>query len=277
MPALGPTARPHPPGVTPSRSAPEAERALRRMRPALGTWVVIEARGPHAEPALEDAFRAISEVHERLHPERDGSDLRRLCQATPGDATLIHEDTFRVLRFAQRLSALSGGVFDPCLPEAEGRLDDLELGCTPEGRHWARCRQALVIDCGGLAKGYAIDRAVTALAAGGCSRGLVNAGGDLRVFGPASHTVLVRRSDGRCEPCELRDEALAVSEPGSGRAPRGHRGYYRRGAAAPSVRGFAAVLAARAMTADALTKCVLLCAPEVAGAAVLALGGQVLA
>jgi thiamine biosynthesis lipoprotein len=276
MPAPGPTARPHPPGVTASRSASDVEPAVRRMRPALGTWVVIEARGPHPEAALEGAFLAISEVQERLHPERDGSDLYRLCHAAPGEATLIHEDTFRVLRFAQRLCALSGGVFDPCLPDTKGRLDDLELGCTPEGRHWARCREALVIDCGGLAKGYAIDRAVTALAAGGCGSGLVNAGGDLRVFGAASHTVLVRRSDGRCEPCELRDEALAVSEPGSGRAPRGHRGYYRRGAPAPSLRGFAAVRAAQAMTADALTKCVLLCAPEVAGALVLALGGQVL-
>ena len=276
MPALGPTARPRPPGPSARRSVPGTEPAIRRMRPALGTWVVIEACGPGAKAALESAFRAVGEVEARLHAERGGSDLEHLRRAAPGDAIPIHEDTFTVLRFAQRLCALSGGVFDPCLPDAGGCLDDLELECTQDGRHWARCRVPLVIDCGGLAKGYAIDRAVAALVAGGCGSGLVNAGGDLRVFGPASQTVLVRRADGRCEPCELCDEALAVSERDSRRAPRGHRGYYRRGAPTYSVRRFAAVRAAEAMTADALTKCVMLCAPEVAAALVRGLGAQVL-
>jgi thiamine biosynthesis lipoprotein len=246
------------------------------MRLALGTWVVVEAQGPDVATALARAFRAIGEVDERLHPDRGGSDLERLRKAAPGEATLIHEDTFRVLQFAQRLFALSGGVFDPCLPEGRGRLDDLELGYTPDGRHWARCRARLVLDCGGLAKGYAIDRAVAALAAGGCESGLVNAGGDLRVFGPLPQTVLVRRADGGCEPYELRDAALAVSEQDSQRAPLGHRGYYRRDAGRFPARRFAAVRAADAMTADALTKCALLCARGRTEAIMRALGAEVL-
>ena len=276
MPAVGPTTRPHLPGFTTRQPVPASETPWRRMRLALGTWVAIEACGPDAGTALVSAFRAISDVEERLHPERDGSDLERLRHASRDETTPIHEDTFRVLQFAQRLFALSGGVFDPCLPEGKGRLDDLELGCSPDGRTWARCRAPLVIDCGGLAKGYAVDRAVAALAAGGCESGLVNAGGDLRVFGPASHTILVRRADGRCAPFELHEAALAVSERDSTRAPRGHRGYYRLGARTLPVRRFAAVRAADAMTADALTKCVLLCAPEAADAIVRALGAQVL-
>jgi FAD:protein FMN transferase len=276
MPALGPTARPHLPGFVAPRPVPAAEPPLRRMRLALGTWVAVEACGPDAATALMSAFGAISEVEEHLHPERDGSDLDRLRHASRDAAIPIHEDTFRVLQFAQRLFGLSGGVFDPCLPESKGRLDDLELGSGPEGRTWARCRAPLVIDCGGLAKGYAVDRAVAALAAGRCESGLVNAGGDLRLFGPASQTILMRRADGQCAPFELRDAALAVSEHDSTRAPRGHRGYYCLGARTLPVRRFAAVRAADAMTADALTKCVLLCAPEAAGAIVRALGAQVL-
>jgi thiamine biosynthesis lipoprotein len=246
------------------------------MRLALGTWVVIEAGGACADGALADAFAAISEVEERLHPQRAGSDLVRLARATPGETRPIHEDTFRVLQFAQRLYGLSGGVFDPCLPETGGRLDALELGRGPDGQHWACARTALAIDCGGLAKGYAIDRAVAALTAGGCESGLVNAGGDLRLFGAASQTILVRHADGRCEPYELRDAALAVSERDTPRAPRGHRGYYRRGTPALPVRRFAAVRAAEAMTADALTKCVLLCAPATADAIARLLGAEVL-
>ena len=39
------------------------------------------------------------------------------------------------------------------------------------------------IDCGGIAKGYAVDVAIATLVRAGCSAGLVNAGGDLRAFG----------------------------------------------------------------------------------------------
>jgi len=48
------------------------------------------------------------------------------------------------------------------------------------------------IDLGGIAKGFAVDRAVEALLRHGIAEGLVNAGGDLRVFGPRSHAVDIR-------------------------------------------------------------------------------------
>jgi thiamine biosynthesis lipoprotein len=244
------------------------------MRMALGTWVAIEADGPAA--AIDGAFAAIAAVEERLHPSREGSDLQRLRDSPSGARVGVHPMTFRVLSFARRLFALSGGVFDPCLPGRPGRLGDLELGYGATGAPWACCSRPLEIDCGGVAKGYAIDRAVEALQGADCTAGLVNAGGDLRVFGRARRTILVRRADGRCEPVELGGGAIAVSDRDSSRAPRGHRGYYRRGAPASPARRFAAVHAADAMTADGLTKCVLLCDPEQARAIVRALGGRLL-
>jgi thiamine biosynthesis lipoprotein len=48
------------------------------------------------------------------------------------------------------------------------------------------------IDLGGIAKGFAVDCAVEALQRQGITDGLVNAGGDLRVFGPCSYAVDVR-------------------------------------------------------------------------------------
>jgi thiamine biosynthesis lipoprotein ApbE len=53
------------------------------------------------------------------------------------------------------------------------------------------------IDLGGIAKGFAVDRAVEALHRHGIAEGLVNAGGDLRAFGPRSHLVDVRHP---CQP-----------------------------------------------------------------------------
>ena len=245
------------------------------MRMALGTWVAIEARGPVT--AIEAAFSAIAEVEALLHPDRAGSDLARLREAGLHERTAISPSTYRVLDFARRVFSLSRGVFDPCLPSRPGRLSDLELACLPgESGAWARCRVPLALDCGGIAKGYAVDRAVEALERAGCESGLVNAGGDLRVFGGVPQTILVRRADGRCAALELARGAIAASDRDGDAAPEGHRGYYRRDGRGCAARRFAAVHAPDAMTADALTKCVLLCEPTRAREIVAALGGRIL-
>jgi thiamine biosynthesis lipoprotein len=133
----------------------------------------------------------------------------------------------------------------------------------------------LALDLGGIAKGYAIDRAIEALRAAGCLSGLVNAGGDLRVYG-RSESVLLRRADGTCVPLTLKDEALAVSDldAAAGRRPAEHRGYYRRSGETSPTRRYAAVLAPGAAVADALTKCVLLADERCAARALRALGAR---
>jgi FAD:protein FMN transferase len=231
---------------------------LRRMRVEMGTTLVVEARaGSQAEAhsAVDAALAAAGEVARRLDPGGPDSDLRRIGVATPGTPVSISAATLAVLRFAQRLHLASGGLFDPCLPTRPGSVADLELvgGMAPQ----AIARREVEIDCGGIAKGYAVDVATAALRDGGCSAGLVNAGGDLRVFGALSETLLLRAPDGGYRPLRLDDAAVAVSDRDAVRAPSGHRGYYARaGHAAP--RRYAAVRAADAMTADALTKCLLL-------------------
>jgi len=242
-----------------------AAGTVRRLRIALGTTVAVAAQAPRpqqAAAAVEAAFAAVARVDERLHPEHLNSDLRRLTAATVGEAVPLWRGTFEVLRFAQQLSHASGGIFEPCLPRRAGRLSDIEL-------HEGACcravaRAPVALDCGGIAKGFAIDEAITALQSAGCSSGLVNAGGDLRVFG-APTVVLLRRAGG-LEPLELSQAALAVSDRDARHVPPGHRGYYVRGRAVAQTERYAAVSAPAAMCADALTKCVLLCPAELSAA-----------
>jgi thiamine biosynthesis lipoprotein len=120
----------------------------------------------------------------------------------------------------------------------------------------------------GIAKGFAVDRAVECLRDAGASRGVVNAGGDLRVFGAWLEEVYVRPPGSpevlRCIG-NVREAAVATS----GRAglvnPR----------ALPSrmfVSGVT-VIAADCMTADALTKPCLL-EPQRAGELAARLGAR---
>ncbi|MBS0579559.1 MAG: FAD:protein FMN transferase [Proteobacteria bacterium] len=266
------------PGERPAGGG-EGGATLRRLRPALGTWVAIEASGGSAAGALqavEAAYGCIRSVEQCMHPQRAGSDLARVREAAAGTCVRIDRATWEVLAFAHRLFALSQGIFDPCLPEGRGRLCDLELSAAGE-EPWARPRASLHIDCGGIAKGYAVDRALQALRAAGCSAGVVNAGGDLRVYGPQPQTLLLRRADGSYLPCELCDAALAVSDLDATNRPPEHRGYYARHPASRTGRRYAAVRAGEAMVADALTKCVLLCEAPLAEAVVQALSAQILA
>jgi FAD:protein FMN transferase len=245
------------------------ETPTRRLRVALGTWVAIEARAfsPARELAataaaieqlaIEAAYAAINVVEQTMHPQRQGSDLARINSAPPHVPIQIQPDTWRVLQLARRVYDLTGGVFDPCLPSQPGTLRDVALGAG----HMLVCHAPVEIDLGGIAKGYAIDRAVEKLVELGCRGGLVNAGGDLRVFGERDEAILLREAGGGFRQLALKSSALAVSDVDAVDRPAEHRGYYSR-KGQTTIRRYAAVIAKDAATADALTKCVLLCAPD---------------
>lgn len=236
---FGSSASPHPP--------------LSRMRPALGTLVAVSAGGSVEAtlPAIDRAYARITALETLLHPSRDGSDVARVNRAAVGEPVTVGGALLEILRAAQALHDASAGLFDPCLPERSGSLRDLIL---EEGT--VRLRRPVALDLGGIAKGYIVDAALEELERAGCTSGLVNAGGDLRVFG-STESILVRRGP-QLLPVEVRDAALAVSEPGCAQRPGEHRGYYLRSMPSAQPREMAAVLAPTALLADALTKCVLL-------------------
>jgi FAD:protein FMN transferase len=234
---------------------------VQRLRVAMGTWIAIEAAAPTeplAAAGIEAAYRAIADVEQRMHPRREGSEIARLNSTAPRTRVPIADSTWRVLHLAQAVHLLCDGAFDPCLPSHAGRLPDLMLSAPEMKSRSALCRVPLALDLGGIAKGYAIDRAIKALRAAGCVSGFVNAGGDLRVYG-RSESVLLRRADGVCEPLTLNNAALAVSDldVDDSERPAEHQGYYRHSQARGPAPRYAAVVAPSAGVADALTKCVL--------------------
>jgi thiamine biosynthesis lipoprotein len=252
-------------------SAPTAPTAgtdhdISRLRPALGTLVAVEAHADDArcaERGIEAAYQAIALVDRCMHPRREGSDLTALQRCAPGETLNVQAWTYEVLTLCRRLNHDSEGTFDPCLPDSAARMSDIELiephRVTPHAR--------LSIDLGGIAKGFAVDRALDALRAAGCHGGLVNAGGDLAVFGARTYDIVCPG-----ERVALRNAALATSDAGGDpelvhARPPEHRGYYdgaaramlaRSGRRAVPISGSVSVVAPTAAIADALTKCLLI-------------------
>jgi thiamine biosynthesis lipoprotein len=226
-----------------------------RLRIGMGTIIAISAEAGTAQRALagiEAAFAAVAQVERLMHPTRAGSDLLAIRQGTLGRPLAIHAWTWDVLALSRRLSRTSNGVFDPCLPGAAGRFADLEFAAPP----FVIPHAPLHIDLGGIAKGYAVDRALMAMRAAGCHGAVVNAGGDLAVFGNRNHAIVIRNRgvDGRLE---LKNAALATSDVCSAARPAEHRGYYH-GVTCREIRtGNVSVSAASAAIADGLTKCLL--------------------
>jgi thiamine biosynthesis lipoprotein len=230
--------------------------SCRRLRPMLGTFVAIECRAGDtqtAERAIGAAFDAVRCVEERMHPTRPGSDLAAVRAAQVGSPVSVHTWTAQVLALSQHMHWLSEGFFDPCLPDLPGRIGDIDVSVPGV----VVCAAPVAVDLGGIAKGFAVDRAIDALRDSGCSAGLVNAGGDMRVFGP--HVIVWVRTQSGAGSITLANQACAVSDTAQPNRPAEHRGYYSRvtGSSVVTV-GHAIVIAPTAALADALTKCVLL-------------------
>ncbi len=239
----------------------------------MGTFVAVEAEAADervADLGVAAAFEAIAKVENLMHPHRPGSDVLLLAESPPGTVTSIDRWTWEVLRLCQDLHRISAGAFDPCLSLASGRMPDVELLDDLRVRIHAPVR----VDLGGIAKGYAVDRAIDALLAAGCDGGLVNAGGDLAVFGGRSHTVYCQVTNGNATAVELKNAALATSDTEHPARPAEHRGYYHGKNRQIPVSGKVAVVAPRAAVADALTKCLLAADGVPSGALLEAFGAR---
>ncbi len=256
----------------------------RRAKPWLGTLVEIAIDAPSEAAflhATELGFTRIAEVHRLMSFHESGSDVCAIARAPSGTSLQISADTARVLRLALDVELRSGGLFNAAIAPAlvaSGRLprpqgaQPAKAGTLAEGIEWLdehrlRVRAPVWIDLGGIAKGYAVDCAVIALEAAGITSGLVNAGGDMRAFGPAAHPVHLRFADGLRPVAMLRDAALAASCNADGDAagadvsaahittphidPRSGRSV--RSSNSVVVQAFSAAVA------DALTKVALLC------------------
>lgn len=224
---------------------------------ALGTFVEVRLRSAEAtEARFAAAFAAIMRVHRRMNAHDRDSDLARISKRAHRRAVAVDAWTFGVLQLAQRLFGASAGRFDATcgLQRRRGGTFDNVLLIPPR---YVRTRRPVALDLGGIAKGYAVDRGIEALRDTGATRGMVNAGGDLRVFGSQwtpLHLRDPRHPAERLLVGEIRDLAVATSADYFRDAPRVllERDSARLRTYASSV----TVIAPCCALADALTKVV---------------------
>ena len=264
---------------------------VRRARPWLGTIVEIGISAEH-ESAIEAGFAEIARIHRLMSFHEPTSDLANLREANAEELVEVDADTVAVFRVAADLHQSTDGLFNIAigrqlvltrflprmgadhLARFNGDASDIEI---VDDRH-VRLHRRVLIDLGGIAKGYAVDCAIAALQAAGVPKGIVNAGGDLRVFGDAPMPIEVRAAQGGCSAAfAVQNIAVASSENSRtrltvrGQIATPHIGRDKRPAIIDHT---VTVTASTCIIADAMTK-VAMVDPDLADRLLAAHGGQV--
>jgi len=197
---------------------------IRRSRPLLGTFVEISVEDEgYSDEIVTQAFAVIESVHHLMSFHEPDSELS-LLNKSKNKTFELSQHTAVVLRLARYLSYKSHGLFNcmvgdrlidagvlpnhkQTLRSESTTLSDLHLKARK-----ATCLKSVNISLDGIAKGYAVDSAVKSLRDQGVRAGLVNAGGDLRVFGDLSVPVQLRTSPAKAAGVlELNDIAMATT------------------------------------------------------------------
>jgi thiamine biosynthesis lipoprotein len=168
---------------------------------AMGTTVTVRLAGRGAEDGLALAHRRIAELEACWSRFRPDSDVGRLNRAA-GEAVPVHPETLELLDTARTWWQVTGGRFDPTVADAlmaAGYDRDRATGHGPIGTgtpapgladlvvdrrsSTAALPEGVRIDLGGIGKGRTADLLAAEL--GHLDHGLVDLGGDLRVWGGA--------------------------------------------------------------------------------------------
>ncbi len=200
------------PWPSPTAGTRQDLEVVRRAGFAMGTFVQVVAAGPGARAAAEAALQEVARLDrllDRFDPTSPVSAIN--AQAGRGLAE-VPTEVGEVIALALDVARRTGGAFDPtvaplvdawgfgaveqggppsrppspqAIEEARQRVDYTAVRLEREGDAVlvGLARAGMALDLGGIAKGYAADRALAVLRAHGVSSALVDVGGEVAVLG----------------------------------------------------------------------------------------------
>lgn len=177
--------------------------------PHMGTTFRLVFYAPDAATAKRAAaagFARIAELNKALSDYDPDSELMRLCKQAGGPPVPVGPDLFAVVQAAVKYAERSDGALDPSIgpvvrlwrlarrtrqlpPAAEIKraldlVDYRKIRLDPNGRTVQLLLAGMILDLGGIAKGYTADAVLAVLRRHGITRALVAAGGDVAVADP---------------------------------------------------------------------------------------------
>ena len=174
------------------------------QQPHMGTLFTIALYATNeisARKGSDAAFSKIAALDRMMTDYDPESELMRLCKKPAGNPVRLSDDLFEILRESLSIAELSQGAFDPTIgpvvrqwrrARRSGVLpttDQIErakmsvgwrkLQLDPITRTATLLASDMQLDLGGIAKGYAADKALEVLRQNGITHALVAASGDI--------------------------------------------------------------------------------------------------
>jgi thiamine biosynthesis lipoprotein len=176
------------------------EEAIMGTRIAVELWATDRARGDELIKQVMDEMRRVDELMSTYKPSSQVSVVNADAASRP---VVVEPDLFGLLQTALEFSRITEGAFDITYASV-GYMYDYRRHIKPSDEAIAKALPAVSyrhvildpkahsvrftqpgvrIDLGGIAKGWAVDRGIEILRAGGVEHAFVTAGGDTRIIG----------------------------------------------------------------------------------------------
>ncbi|HET6516011.1 MAG TPA: FAD:protein FMN transferase [Thermodesulfovibrionales bacterium] len=156
-----------------------------------------------ATAAIDNAFNELDRLGKLLNFYSDDSEVAKINHSAGIRPVKVSEDTIRVIKKALYISRVTDGAFDITIGPIV-KLWDFEKHILPDEKdikarlHLINYRDVVIdeknstvflkkkgmaVDLGGIAKGYAADRAVEILKQNRITEGIIAVGGEVKPFG----------------------------------------------------------------------------------------------
>jgi thiamine biosynthesis lipoprotein len=177
-------------------------------RMVMGTFarvVVIAKDSDAAGECIEIAFTRINKVDDLMSDYKSDSEISSVNRDGFKKAVQLSQSTYEVLQRSIEFSKRTDGAFDvtvgplvelfrkakrkQVLPnqdeiaDAKSKVGFEKLKLDDQNRTVQFTVEGMQLDVGGIAKGYAVDKAVETMQTHGAIGGMVDLGGDIRCFG----------------------------------------------------------------------------------------------
>ncbi|HSV85400.1 MAG TPA: FAD:protein FMN transferase [Levilinea sp.] len=190
-------------GFSLARNAQARVETIRHTQVLMGTLVEIQVRESDrakAEKAIAAAFAELRRIDRLFSVTGEGEVWA--VNHNPHESVEVGPDLYHVLLRSDAMWRMSAGAFDAGLnnvielwgfgTETQGIPADAELDAARQSSGWSSVRleenrivrpAGLGLNFGGIAIGYAVDRAIAILQEQGIISAMVNAGGEIRSLG----------------------------------------------------------------------------------------------
>lgn len=170
----------------------------------MGTVIALEIDSQHQQRAhscAEQVFDEFNRIEQLMSPYIEQSEISQINIKAGEQAVAISPELFDLIKTSIKFSELSDGAFDISFASI-GYQYDYRNKIQPDEKHIQQAlpsvnyrnirldantirftQPGMRIDLGGIAKGYAVDRAIDLLQKCGITSGIVSAGGDSRIIG----------------------------------------------------------------------------------------------